>query len=404
MHHYFIHQLRWLLSFILLFSIQVSANPCKNCGEESEPGKDGQMFCQTCDSGKLTYPALSRSSHTNKRLKRSAAKKSATMTTNDEIPAPSCLDPLPFRILLAKDENEDVLMARVQVTDKTMDAFERKDGKAYTKALAKLLAMIMDKIARNMKVDQLDMSFEDEHHGHKRKEQWDHRHWHKSLAYFIYQCEKQMKRRGEEEQTGMMQKLHQAALGAGAAETEKRPIHEKARALTRESVMKIEPPQWPDLSAMGMTLLLSTEFQNDQLMMDLSSVFQAIQEGNMIQLIITQNVAADEGNQAAAVIPTWLMLGAIIPDPAMNVDTESADMHLLIGTQQPLLVNQQNLMNVLVATIEIAGQNEQNADLSLHFFQSPQINIQVNEDPLSSIPNIENSINPNLPVSGFTTK
>ncbi|WOG27763.1 hypothetical protein [Endozoicomonas sp. 8E] len=295
-------------------------------------------------------------------------------------------------------------MARVQVSDKTMDAFEREDGKAYAKAVAKLLSRNMDKIAGNMKVDQLDMCFEEEHHDHKKRERQDHQHRHKSLAYFVYHFEKQMKWQCREEQMGMMQKLHQAALGAGALETENSPIHEKARTLTRERVTKIEPLQWPNLSGIGMTLLLSTEFQNDQLTMDLTSVYQAIQEGSMIQLIITQTVAANEGNQAAAGIPLWLMLGAIIPDPAMNGDKESTDMQLLIGTQKPLQVNQQNLMNVLIATMEIAGQNEHNADLSLHFFLSPQINIQDNEDPLPPIPNIENSINPNLPVSGFATK
>ncbi len=397
---YFIHQSRWLLSLVLLFSLQVLAAPCKNCGKESEPGKEGQMLCQTCDSGKLTAPPPSPSSPANEALQGSAAIKNAIEPTTDEIPAPPSS---PFRILLVNDENEDVLNARIQLSDETFDAFDHKDDNAYT-TLSKLLARYMTKIAGKMNLNELEMTFQEEHHNRKKKEGLDYQHRHDCLVFFIRQFHKQIRGRFKEEQTGMMQKLYQAALGAGAAETEKRPIHEKARALTRESATKIEPPEWPDLSGMGMTLLLSTEFQNEQLMMDLTSVFQAIQEGNMIQLIITLTVAADGGNQAAAGIPTWLMLGAIIPDPAMNGDTESADMHLLIGTQQPLHVNQQNLMNVLIATIEIVGQNEQNADLSLHFFQSLQMNIQDNEDPLSSIPNIENSINPNLPVSGFATK
>ncbi|WP_448215389.1 hypothetical protein [Endozoicomonas sp. 2B-B] len=427
MHPYFIHQSRWLFLSVLLFSLQVLATPCRNCGKESEPGKDGQMFCRTCDSGKLTSPPPSPSSTIDKGLKRSAARMNATEATDDELSDHSESDSSPFGIWVMSDENEDLLNVQVEVSDRTVDAFERKDGNAYAKSLAKVLAQNMAKIARNLKVNQLDISFKEEHHCHQKKERRDHQHLHKSLAFFIRHFQKQLEMQDHQElhnslaffirdfkqmevrdqlqeQQEMMQKLHQAALGSGAVEKEKMPIHEKAIALTRERATKIAPSQWPDLSDAGMTLLLSIKYQNDLLMMDLTSVFRAIQEGNMIQLIVTQRVAADEGNQAAAGTTRLFMLGAIMPAPATDDDTVSMDMHVLIGTQQPLHVNQQNLMNILIAAKEVAGEYEHGADLSLYFFLSPQINIQINEDPLSSIPDIEHSINRNLPDSALSPK
>ncbi|WOG27767.1 hypothetical protein [Endozoicomonas sp. 8E] len=386
------------------------------------------MFCRTCDYGKLTSPPPSPSSTINKDLKRSAARMNATEATDDELPAHSESDSSPFRIWVVSDENEDLLNVQVEVSDGTVDAFERKDGNAYAKSLAKVLAQNMAKIARNLKVNRLDISFKEEHHCHKKKERRDHQHLHESLAFFIHHFQKQLEMQDhqelhksltffishfkqmevrdqlQEQQQEMMQKLHQAALYSGALEKEKMPIHEKAIAMTRERATKIDPSQWPNLSGVGMTLLLSIDYQNDLLMMDLTSVFQAIQEGNMVQLLVTQTVSADEGNQAAAGTTKLYMLGAIIPAPDINSDTVSTDMHLLIGTQQPLHVNQQNLTNILIAAKEVAGEYEHGADLSLYFFLSSQINIQDNEDPLSSIPNIEHSINRNLPGSALSPK
>ncbi len=401
MRHYFIHLARWFFLFILLFSLKVSASPCKNCGKENEPGKDPQMLCQACDCEKLTSLASSPSSPANEGLKNSAAKKDATGATNDEIPVPPKLDPSPYGIWLTKDENEGSLKARIQVSDETLDAFEREDGNAYARAVAKILALNMTEIAEDMDVNELDVSLEGEHHCQKKMERRDPQNLHKSLKFFMRRFQKQMKK-GAHSQLERFQELHQAQLNAGALQIKKMPIHKKATALTHKRTARIDPSQWPNLSDMGMTLLLSAEFQNSQLMMDLTSVFQAIQEGNMIQLIITRMVVADEGNKAAAATVKPILLGAIIPDPAMNGHTESTDMHLLIG-RLPVHVNQDNLMNVLTAIMQALGKRRRNAHLSLHFFLSPQMSIQDIEDPLPSTINIEHSINPDPFLGGFAT-
>ncbi|WOG27769.1 hypothetical protein [Endozoicomonas sp. 8E] len=342
MHPYFIHQSRWLFLSFLLFSLQVSATPCKNCGKERTPGKDGQMFCQTCDSGKSASPPDGPSSG------------KAAGATNDETAATPELDPTTYSLFFVKDE--DALMTQVLISEASLAAAEEEGGDAFVKAFAKRVVRNLVDTARNMNVSHMVV----------RTDKWD----------------KQIK------QVEMMQKVRQAQLSAGAEKTNKVPIHEKAKALTIERGMKMDPSQWPDLSDLGMTHLLSVEFQNSPPVIDLTSVFQAIQEGNMIQLFITKTLAADEGNQAAARTVTTMLGGSIIPDPAMDGNAESTAMHLLTGLV-PLRVNQQNLMNVLMATMEIIAENAHNADLSLHFFLSPPINIQDNEDPLLLTPDID---------------
>ncbi|WP_422136452.1 hypothetical protein [Endozoicomonas sp. ALD040] len=377
MHYYFIHQSRWLSLFVLLSSLQVLATPCKNCGKEIEHGKDEQMFCRTCDSGKSASPPLDPSSSADQSLKSSAAK-NATGATNSEKPFPEFL---PFRILsFDADENDDVLVVEAQLSGLAIDAFERGNGDA----LAEYIAQSQINLAGHMKVDHLKIKFVE---GTRLQQ----------ISKMVEQKQKQLE---------LAQKIHQAVLSAGAAEGTKivkMPIHERVENLTSERAAKIDPSQWPDLSDMGMVHLLTAEFQNSPLMMDLTSVFQAIQQGNMIQLIITRMAVADEGNKTAEGTVTPLIFAAIIPNPFMAGQTKSADMHLLLGSP-PLHVNQDNLMNALTAVMNVVSEHEHNADLSLHFFLSPQINIQDNGDPLSSIPNIENSINPNFPVSGFATK
>ncbi len=319
MHHDFIHQSRWLFLSVLLFSLQVSATHCKLCSKESEPGKDGQMFCQTCDSGKSASPPHDPPSFSDEGLKSSAAEKKATEATNDEIPAQDKTNILEFR----------------ELWKELMDSW------------APLQA-----------------------------------------------------------QPEMMQRLHQAELSAGATETERMPIHEKVRALIRKRHSKENRFKSSNMSYMKKVYLLSVGFQNSQLAMDPASVFQVIQRGDMIQLSISaQMVAADAGNQVAAAATTRLLEihGAIIPDPATEGDAESTDMHLFIGTQQPLRVNQQNLMSVLTATMEVVAENSHNNDASLHFHLIPQTSIPPDEDPLLPSSNIEDWINRNLPDSGSAT-
>ncbi|WOG27768.1 hypothetical protein [Endozoicomonas sp. 8E] len=203
-------------------------------------------------------------------------------------------------------------------------------------------------------------------------------------------------------QPEMMQRLHQAELSAGATETERMPIHEKVRALIRKRYPKENRFKSSNISYMKKVYLLSVGFKNSQLAMDPASIFKVIQKGDMIQLSITAHmVAADAGNQAAAATTRLLEIhGAIIPDPATEGHAESTDMHLFIGTQQPLRVNQQNLMSVLTATMEVVAENAHDNDASLHFHLIPQTSIPPDEDPLLPSSNIENWINRNLPGSG----
>ncbi len=388
MRHYFIHQSRWLFLFVLLTGPQVLATPCKNCGKESEPGKDGQMFCQTCNSLKFTSPPPSPSSSDNESLKNFAARKNATETINSITPSPK-VAPSSYSISLSKGKNDDELMAqirvndmaRIHVSDMVVDGDVREDSDAFTKVLAKVIAQDLMEIDENMKVSHLKVKLEESHHLQK-------------LLKMVEQQLKQLK------MLQKSQKLYHAQLNAGALKTQKMPIHEKLIALNHERAAKIASSQWPSLSDMRMTNLLSAEFQNSQLMMDLTSVFQAIQGGNMIQLLITQSVAADEGSQAAAGTVTPMILGFIIPDPAMDGHKESTDMHLLTGTR-PVQVNQDNLKNVLTDMMKALGENKHNAHLSLHFFLSPPTYLHDNEDPLPSTFNIENSINLNPSLGGF---
>ncbi|WOG27764.1 hypothetical protein [Endozoicomonas sp. 8E] len=346
------------------------------------------MFCQACDSGKSASPPPDSSSSADESLKSSAAK-NATGATNSENLFPKFYV-LPYSILsFDADENDDVLVAQARLSGLAIDAFERGNGDA----LAEYIAQNLIDLAGLMKVNHLKINFVE---GGRLQR----------LSAMVEQKQKQKQLEKKQKQLEFLQKMHQAVLSAGAAEGTKivkMPIHERVEDLTHERARKIDPSQWPDLSDMGMVHLLTAEFQNSPLMMDLTSVFQAIQEGNMIQLIITRMAEADEGNKTAEGTVTPLIFAAIIPNPLMEGQTESADMHLLLGSP-PLHVNKDNLMSALTAVMNVVSEYEHNADLSLHFFLSPPINIQDNEDPLASIPNIENSINPNLPVSGFATK
>ncbi|WP_448215386.1 hypothetical protein [Endozoicomonas sp. 2B-B] len=395
MHHYFIHQSRWLSLFVLLLSAQVLASPCtcERCGKE--------LFCRTCDSGNSTSPS-GPSSSADEDMKSSAAK-NTTRATNSEIPDPEAFDPIPYRFsAVEKGENGDSLIVQVKVQSRVIDAIQRaeteKDGDAIAKAVA-------EQIASNL-VDMGNLSGLD--HANFKLDEGDQERLPK-LFEMVEQKQKQIE---------FLKKMFLAARGAKVERTimARSIIHERAEVLTRERAANIDPSQWPNLSYMGMTHLLTAGFQNASLMFDLTAVFQAIQEGNMIQLIITQTLAADEGNQAAAGTVTPVMLAALIPETLLwrREQTESSNIHLVWGTPPmiyndmnlppPLRFNQDDLMDALTAIMNVVSENEQNADLSLHFFTTPQTYIENNEDPLLSIPNIEHSINRNLPDSAFSAK
>ncbi|WP_252177540.1 hypothetical protein [Endozoicomonas sp. 4G] len=332
------------------------------------------MFCQTCNSGKFTFTSHDPSSFANKGLKSSIAGKNSsarksvsgkktTQATNPEIPAPE-LDSSSFTILLMKDEDGRVV-AHVQLSDMAWDAIERGGGKQLLETIDKTLRGIRT----SMKLTHLKVVRE--RRGHLKK-------------VLVNQNNKKT-----------VLKLRQALLSAGAEEIRRIPIHDSAIALTLEKARKIRESQWPNLSGTGMVELVTAEFQSVPLM-DLSSVFQAIQAGNMIPLIITSTEAAHEGNQAAAGTVTSVMLGAIIADPA-NSHTGSTDMLLLMGNQ-PLHITQNNLMNILTAIVNALGEDMHNVHSSLHLLETPQTHNQDNPDHLSSVPNIEDWINraPNL--------
>ncbi len=397
MHLYFIHQSRWLSLFVLLLSVQVLASPCtcERCGKE--------LFCRTCDSGNSTSPS-GPSSSADEDMKSSAAK-NTTGATNSEIPDPEAFDPIPYRFsAVEKGENGDSLIVQVKVQSRVIDAIQRaetqEDGNASSKGLAELIASNLVDMSNIRGIDHVNFKLDEGDQERLPK-----------LFEMVEQKQKQME---------FLEKMYLAACSAGAGQTLmlKTPIHFRVEALSRERAAKIDPSQWPDLSYMGMTHLLTAEFQNASLMIDLTAVFQTIQEGNMIQLIITQTVAADEGNQAAAGTVTPVMLAAIIPEAFNRYSScsESTNIHLVWGTPAmlfndihlplPLHFNNQhsNLMNALTAIMNVVSEYEQNADLSLHFFVAPQTYIQNNEDPLLSILNIEHSINRNLPDSAFSAK
>ncbi|WP_422136451.1 MULTISPECIES: hypothetical protein [unclassified Endozoicomonas] len=448
MHPYFIHQSRWLFLSVLLFSLQVLATPCRNCGKESEPGKDGQMFCQTCDSWKSAFPPPDPSSSADEGLKSSAAQNTSG-ATNSEIPAPE-LYPVNYNFLFLEKDDNDELIARVQIGSMLVYAAEREDSDLHA-TLAELIALDLINLYDLIKLDILKFEREDDDYDVyatladlialnlidlydlikldvlkvEREEggsptlldKREDRDRLQNLLGIVEQAQKLLEVAGQgQKQLGRLKlrqtqlkfllKLHQALLSEDTVSVRliKTPIHEKAESLSRKIAAEIDPSQWPDLSDMGMAHLLSAEFQNSPLTIDLTSVFNAIQQGNMVQLIVTQTTVADEGNQAEAgtVMPVMpVMHGAIIPNPFMNAQTVPINMHLLLGTL-PLHVNQDNLINTLTAIMNILAENEHN--LSLHFFLPPQAYIQDNEDLLLSIPDIEHSINRNLPDSALSPK
>ncbi|WOG27771.1 hypothetical protein [Endozoicomonas sp. 8E] len=333
-------------------------------------------------------------------MKSSAAK--TTGATNSETPNSVELYLKPYRFLSVKRENDDTLIVQFKIRDWAIDDIERakteEDGDACAMAFAEQMASNLVDM-RNIIKGINHVNFELEEGDQERLPK---------LFKMVEQKQKQIE---------FLQKMYLAAGGAEIERTITRgTIHERVEALTHERAANIDPSQWPNLSYMGMTHLLTAEFQNASLMFDLTAVFQAIQEGNMIQLIITQTLAADEGNQAAAGKVTPVMLAALIPEVLFrrSDQTESPNVHLVWGTPPmvyndmnlppPLRFNQNDLMDALTAIMNVVSEYEQNADLSLHFFVAPQTYIQNNEDPLSSIPNIEHSLNRNLPDSAFSPK
>ncbi|WOG27766.1 hypothetical protein [Endozoicomonas sp. 8E] len=443
MHPYFIHQSRWLFLSVLLFSLQVLATPCKNCGKENEPGKIRQMFCRTCDSGKSAFPPPDPSSSADEGLKSSAAQ-NVSGATNSEIPAPE-LYPKNYNFLFLEKDDNDELIARVQIGSMLISAVERKGSDLYA-TLAELIALDLINLYDLIKLDILKFEREEgdvyatlaeltalnlidlydlikldvlkvereEGDSPKPLDKREERDRLQNLLEIVEQVQKLLEVAGQgqlgrlklrQTQLKFLLKLHQALLSEDTVLVRliKTPAHEKAESLSRKIAEEIDPSQWPDLSDMGMIHLLTAEFQNSPLTMDLTSVFHTIQQGNMVQLIITQMAVADEGNQAVAGTVRPLIHGAIIPNPIMNTQTVPMNMHLLLGTL-PLHVNQDNLMNTLTAIMGMLAENEHNAHLSLHFFLPPQAYIQDNEDPLLSIPDIEHSINRNLPDSELSPK
>ncbi|WP_422139617.1 hypothetical protein [Endozoicomonas sp. ALC020] len=395
MHHYFIHQSRWLSLFVLLLSAQVLAAPftCERCGKE--------FFCRTCDSGNSTSTPSGPSSCAYKDMKSSAAKNTSGATNSERPDLEEFYLPAYRFSSVEKGENGDSLIVQVKVRESVIDAIERaaveKEGDACTKSLAELIASKLVAIGNHSKIDHVNFKLDEGDQERLPK-----------LFEMVEQKQKQIE---------FLKKMFLAARGAKVERTimARSIIHERAEVLTRERAANIDPSQWPNLSYMGMTHLLTAEFQNASLMFDLTAAFQAIQEGNMIQLIITRMAAADEGNQAAAGTVTPVMLAALIEGPTQRRDqAESPNVHLVWGTPPmiyndmnlppPLRFNQHDLMDALTAIMSVVSEYEQNADLSLHFFTTPQTYIQNNEDPLLSIPNIEHSINRNLPDSAFSAK
>ncbi|WP_252179898.1 hypothetical protein [Endozoicomonas sp. 4G] len=360
MHRYLIHPLRWLFVSVLLFSVQVLASPCKHCGKENKPGKDGQTFCRTCDSGK------------------------SAGATNSVTPFPDVY-PLNYRVLpMVKNKNGEWI-SRYQFRSSFIDTIERGNGDAAAWALAVVIARELVENARLMGLAYpLEFEFQEEDR--------------------LQKLRKMVKRK--QKQLHFLQKLHLAAsnAGAGPAIIMKNPIHERAEALTRQRAETVNLSQWADLPAMGMHHLLTAEFHNSAMTMNLTPVFQAIQDGNMIQLIVTQT-ATDEGNQAAAATASPVMLAAILPAALTTCpyeQRESTDMHLLLGTL-PQPINQHHLMNALTAIMNTVAENEQNADLSLHFFMTPNTYIQREDDFRLSCLHHAHRINSNLPLGGWSS-
>ncbi|WP_252179900.1 hypothetical protein [Endozoicomonas sp. 4G] len=314
---------------------------------------------------------------------KSSAAQNATAATNSVTPFPDSW-PSNYKVL-STDKNENgEWVNRYQFRGSVIDTIEQEDGDETASAWAEIIAHDLIEVARIMGLAYpLGFEFQEEDRLQK-------------LRKMVEQKQKQLH---------FLQKVHLAVRDAGAEPAIiKNPIHERAEALTRERAAKVDLSQWADLSAMGMHHLLTAEFHDSAMTMDLTPVFQAIQDGNMIQLIITQT-AADEGNQAAAATASPVMLAAIIPT-ALNrcpdEQTESTDMHLLLGTL-PLHLNQQHLMNALTAIMNTVAENEQNADLSLHFFMTPNTYIYRDDDFRLSCLHHAHLINRNLPVGGLSS-
>ncbi|WP_257274786.1 hypothetical protein [Endozoicomonas sp. SESOKO4] len=407
MHGYVIHPSRWLSLFVLLLSVKVLAAPCtcERCGKE--------LFCRTCDSGNSTSPPPGSSSCADEDLESSAAK-NTTGATSSETPDPDEGYLLPYRFLtVEKDENNDALIVHVKVVRRIIDAIER-EADAY-----KCVRVLAEQIASNL-VDVANLRGLD--HVNFKLDEGDRERLPK-LFEMVEQKQKQME---------FLKKMFLAARRAGAGaewpivinhpiHVMKSPIHERVETLTQERAAKIDSSQWPDLSDMGMFHLLTAEFQNASLMIDLTSVFQTIQEGNLIQLIITRMAVADGGNQAAASTVTPVMLAAIIPDAFTGCSlcsgdgqTDSTYIHLVWGTPTmdineqnlplPVRFKQHNLMNVLTAVMNVVSENEHNADLSLHLFTTPRTYVIQDDEyhPLCRL-NLRDRINPGLPVSVIAT-
>ena len=330
MHHYFVHQSRWLLLLTFLLSLQVLADPCINCGRKLEPGKGGKMACRACNSEMFVSPSPSPSPSANEDSRGDSARpKAPKLTIYDAIAYLPSTEQESYIARISLGEDEDLLVAEIQANAMTLDTAAEDVGDE--------LRVIAD--------DPFKMSAQ------------------------------------QEKQLEVLQKLHQAQVHAGADETKVIPAHKIMAALTEERAEKIIQSPWStDLLGIGLTHLVSAVFQNTQLVIDLTSLIQSIQQGHAIQLIITHMVVAEEGNQAAAGTITPVMFGAIIPDPTMNDHTEHTDMHMLLGGQ-PVHVNQHTLLNVLIAVMKALGEKVQNAQLSLHIFQCPQMDTRDKEDP-----------------------
>ncbi|WP_252178247.1 hypothetical protein [Endozoicomonas sp. 4G] len=137
MHHYFIHQSRWLPLFVLLLSAKVLAQPftCEKCGKE--------LFCRTCDSGNSTSPPSGTSCCADEDMKSSAAK--TTEATDSETPHPQAFNPIPYNFpSVERGENGDSLIIQVKVKDWAIDAIKRaeaeQDGDACAEAFAEQIA------------------------------------------------------------------------------------------------------------------------------------------------------------------------------------------------------------------------------------------------------------------------
>ncbi|WP_252177539.1 hypothetical protein [Endozoicomonas sp. 4G] len=351
MNHHFVYQSRWLFLLVLLFSLQTMATNCDKCGKDKEPGQNGQTLCRTCDSESEEGQACA----------------------PEKLPSSG---PSSDRMWVAEgkdeegEEDESALIAEIQLDDKDLDAINKEHGDTFTQGSSQEISQKLLEIANDLMERQQQTQLEIEEQRQKERE--------------------------------MLQKLQQALISAGADQREKQRIHEQIIGLTQQRSMAITQSTWStDLSGMGLFYLSSADLQNAQLMMDLTGVFQAIQEGDTIQLIITHTQVANEGSQAAAGTITPVLLGAIIPDPDVHSRTRFTNMHLLIGTA-PVHVTRNNLMSVLIAAMNTLRENVSTGHLTLHFFLSPQVYSQDNLDFLPPAPDFD-PFDRNFPAGDFAT-